>query len=320
MRSVILLFILFASVVSVSAQGLWTARSTGDEPGDLVAVYFTSPNRGFAAGDKGYLASTNDGGKSWSKYPLNTTEDINEIYFRNDKDGYLVAGKLLFITNDGGKTWQLTRIFRLADFPKGTPEFLSIRFADKRRGMAVGSVLNKDGSVNDSLVMRTEDGGETWQRITVPTKKELMHLDYRGSSRVWAVGDDGVILYSGDGGTTWSTQNSGTSKTLYNVDFRNDDLGFAVGDAGTILRTENGGLRWEPVASAFTDTFLRVSFTDDKNGWIVGHGGAILRSGDKGKSWARQDSGTREHLYGLIMSKRFGWAVGAKGTILEFQK
>ncbi len=302
------------------SQGSWAARNVGDGVGDLVAVYFTSPNNGFVAGDNGYLASTADAGRTWAKYPLNTEEDINEIYFRNDKDGYLVAGKLMFLTNDGGRTWQETRISRASDFPKGAePEFLSIRFADRKRGMAIGSLLSGDGSVLDSLVMRTEDGGAIWQRISVPTKKELMHLDYHGSSRVWAVGDDGVILFSADGGSSWKTQVSGTEKTLYNVDFRDDDEGFAVGKSGTILRTENGGTTWETVATNFKDTFLRVSFADDKNGWIVGYLGTVLRSTDRGRTWIRQESGTALNLYGLQMTRKFGWAVGAKGTVLQFK-
>ena len=40
---------------------------TGGGSGDLVAVYFTSAERGFVAGDKGYFAQTTDGGKTWKK-------------------------------------------------------------------------------------------------------------------------------------------------------------------------------------------------------------------------------------------------------------
>ena len=94
------------------AQLGWKTHST-DSNGDLVAIYFTSATKGFIAGDKGYLASTADGGRSWRKYTLNTTENINEIYFRNEKNGYLVAGKKLFITSDGGESWRETVIFKL---------------------------------------------------------------------------------------------------------------------------------------------------------------------------------------------------------------
>lgn len=285
---------------------------------DLVAIYFTSASRGFIAGDGGFLASTNDGGRTWLRYPLQTSEDINEIYFRNESSGYLVAGRKLFITSDGGESWRETVIFRPADLRNQVPTFLSIRFADKRRGLAIGSILNDKGNVIDSLVMRTTDGGDTWTRTIVPSKAELFHLDFNGSSHGWIVGDKGLIVATTNGGETWSVQRSGTTAALYNVDFRDDNEGYAVGEAGTILRTENGGSTWEKVKTSFPGTFMRVDFADDKNGWIVGHRGLILRSSDKGRTWVKMESTTTKSLYGLYIVKRYGWAVGAGGTLLEY--
>ncbi|MFM9904220.1 MAG: YCF48-related protein [Pyrinomonadaceae bacterium] len=322
MKIFILGFLIFIGGLSVFGQNGWVSRESRTSR-DLVAVYFTSYDRGWIAGDNGYLASTTDGGKSWTPYPLNTDENINEIYFRNDENGYLVAGRKMFITRDAGKTWQELRIYRPGEFGSGLPEFLSIRFSDKKRGYVIGSVLRHSGDddiVVDSLLMRTDDGGETWRRVILPSKKELFHLDFDGKSRGWIVGAGGLILASSDEGKTWATQASGTTMPLYNVDFRDDKEGYIVGEYGTILRTENGGSIWQKVGTNFKDTFMRVDFADDKNGFIVGYSGTILRSNDKGKTWVRQESNTRGNLYGLYMDKKFGWAVGAKGTVLGFRK
>ena len=108
-----------------------------------------------------------------------------------------------------------TRIYRPAEFGNTTPEFLSIRFSDKKHGYAIGSLLRTtrgDEIVVDSLLMRTDDGGETWQRIPVPTKTELFHLDFNGNSHGWIVGDGGVILASEDEGRTWKKQASETTR------------------------------------------------------------------------------------------------------------
>jgi photosystem II stability/assembly factor-like uncharacterized protein len=301
------------------AQTAW--KSAGSEAaGDLVAVFFTSADRGYIAGDKGFFTYTTDGGKSWKKQVLNTDQDISEIYFRNDDNGYVVAGKKMFLTDDAGRSWREIKIYKPTDFKNLTPDFLSIRYADKRRGLIIGSLLNKEGEVVDSLVMRTDNGGETWSRILVPSKLELYHLDFVDSARGWIVGDKGLILVTYDGGVNWQIQKSGTERSLYNVDFRDSDEGYAVGGKGTILRTENGGEIWETVKTNFTNTFLRVNFADDKNGWIVGYGGTILRSSDKGRIWTKQDSGTKGNLYGLFMTKKYGWAVGAKGLLIQYQK
>ena len=313
----LLLTATFAS--SVFAQTGWVAHAPTGK-GDLVAVHFTSAARGFVAGDDGYLASTEDGGKTWTKYPLNISENINEIYFRNDTNGYLVAGRLVFITQDGGRTWQESRIYRSANFRGGTPELISIRFSDKKRGLAIGSILNKNDEVIESLVMKTDDGGDSWSRVIIPTKNELFHLDFNGNSHGWIVGDKGLILATQDGGANWKTQRSGVTRALFSVDFRDDNEGFAVGGGGTILRTTDGGETWQKVTTAFPDTFKRVNFADDKNGWIVGHRGSILRTSDKGKTWIRQESNIKADLYGLFMTKKYGWAVGAAGSMAEFQK
>ena len=302
-----------------NAQTGWSFNKSGGS-GDLVTVNFTSSERGFVAGDNGYLAFTTNGGRTWTKQTVNTKENINEIYFRNKDNGYVVAGKKMFLTNDGGGSWREINIYNPGDFKNAIPEFLSIRFADKKRGLIVGSLLNKDDEVVDSLVMRTDDGGETWTRIVVPSKRELFHLDFVNSSRGWIVGDKGLIMVTFDGGINWQIQKSGTEKTLYNVDFRDDKDGYAVGGKGIILRTENGGETWETVKTNFPNTFLRVDFADDKNGWIVGYGGTILRSSDKGKTWIQQEINTKENLYGLFMAKKYGWAVGANGLIIQYEK
>lgn len=318
-RIILFCFIAIGGTLNICAQAAWKTVKSGGA-GDLVAVAFPTSKRGFVAGDKGFFTFTTDGGKNWNKQFINTEDDINEIYFRGDDNGYIAAGKKVFLTDDGGRSWRDIKIYKAGDFKDLTPQFLSIRYADKKRGLIVGSLIDKGGNVADSLVMRTDNGGETWSRILVPSKTELYHVEFADSSRGWIVGDRGLILVTYDGGANWQIQKSGTDKALYNVDFINADEGYAVGGKGTILRTTDGGEVWETVKTNFPATFLRVAFADDKNGWIVGYGGAILRSSDKGKTWIKQDSGTKENLYGLFMTKKYGWAVGANGLIIQYQK
>ena len=318
-KAALFLFVIFLSIQLAGAQTNWSVNrnNTGS---DLFTVYFTSAEKGWIAGDNGYLAWTGDGGRNWTKQDIGTTESINEIYFRNDDNGYLVAGRKMFVTRDAGRSWQEIRIFKPGEFGKNTPDFLSIRFADKRRGIVIGSVLSSKDTVVDSLVMLTEDGGETWKRIIVPSKGELYHLDFVGTSRCWIVGVDGLVLASTNGGTSFQKQNSGVALPLYNVDFRDESEGYIVGKQGTILRTEDGGANWETVKTAFPMTLMRVDFADDKNGLIVGYKGVILRSSDRGKTWTRQNSATNADLLGLFFTKKYGWAVGAGGVVIRSQR
>lgn len=314
---------IFTALISVSifAQN-WTTSKTGSK-GDLISVYFTSANTGWVAGDDGYLANTNDGGKTWSQKRIETQDSINEIYFRNEDNGYLVAGRKMFKTTDAGRSWKEFRPLNNYNNLNGTPDFLSVRFIGKKEGFIIGSlfkVIGGEERITDSLVLKTTDGGETWSRLIIPYKKEIIHLDFVNDDYGWMVGDGGLILATTNAGQNWEVQKSGTTEPLYNVDFRDKNEGYAVGKKGTILRTENGGKIWEKVVTNFPETFMRVDFADDKNGWIVGYKGTILRSSDRGKTWVKQESRTTVNLFGLYITKKYGFAVGKDGTVVSIQK
>lgn len=316
-----LLFILTVLLVSatVFSQTGWTVTRKILTDKDLNTVYFSSSERGWMGGDQGLLNTTKDGGKTWVKQSLGTTDAVNDIYFRGSDKGYVLAGDRVYASTDGGNTWREERVFKEGEFGQAVPEFYSLRFANKKKGWIVGSISENEAVV-DSLVLQTTDGGESWQRVTVPTKAELIHVDFVNEDRGWIVGYEGTILSTQDGGVTWRLQTTNTKFTIFHVDFKNDELGWAVGEKGLILRTEDGGRIWETINSNITKTLLSVEFVNDKDGWIVGRGGTILRSGDGGRTWLKQDSKTTEHLFALYIEKKYGWAVGSKGVILKYDR
>lgn len=312
---------IFALILSlpVFAQTGWTIAPRTKSDTDLNAVYFADEKHGWTGGDNGFIAWTIDGGLNWTRQFIGTDDTINDVYFRNREKGYALVGERIFASADGGQIWREEKIFKSDEFGKAKPELYSIRFADKKNGWLVGSVSEND-KIIDSLVMHTEDGGQTWKREIISTKAELIHLDFANDKRGWIVGANGTILSTRDGGKTWQKQSSTNLATLYHVDFANNNLGWAVGDKGLILRTEDGGERWLAVNSNVTRTLLNVSFSNDKTGFVIGRGGTILRSEDGGKSWIRQASPTDNGLFGLHIDKKFGWAVGAKGVVLKYAR
>ena len=64
-------------------------------------------NVAFAPGDNGGLARTNDGGQTWVRGSVATSEDVRGVSFPSTRDGFAldVAGGL-FRTGDGGATWR----------------------------------------------------------------------------------------------------------------------------------------------------------------------------------------------------------------------
>jgi photosystem II stability/assembly factor-like uncharacterized protein len=312
-----LLLIVLATPAS-SQQG-WTATRIGPAGQDLNTVYFLDSKRGWVGGDKGFLSHTEDGGHSWVQQVIKTTDAINDIYFRDKDAGFLIAGNAIFTTHDNGARWTEVRRLLPAEFEGADVELYSVRFTGKKKGWVVGSV-SKNDHVVDSILLTTENAGETWQRQRAPSRLELIHLDFANDKRGWIVGTGGTILATIDGGQTWTKQESGTTATIYHVDFRSDKRGLAVGERGAVLRTTDGGESWTPVDVTMKSTLLNVQFVDDDTGWAVGRGGTILRTGNAGTTWIAQESGTRQNIYGLYFVKKIGWAVGGDGMLLRYEQ
>ncbi len=303
---------------ALSQEG-WTAARIASDKQDLNTVFFLDSKRGWVGGDDGFLSRTDDGGHTWVRQSVATDEAINDIYFRDKDDGFLIAGHSIFVTHDNGTSWTKARSFVPNEFDGASVELYCVRFSSKNKGWVVGSVSKRDRVV-DSILVFTDDAGETWRRQRAPSRSELIHIDFDNDRRGWIVGDGGTILNTVDGGQTWSKQDSGTTSTLYHVEFRNDKRGWAVGERGTILSTRDGGSSWLPANSGVKSTLLSVEFVNDDDGWAVGRGGAILRSADGGISWRQQDSTVKQNLYALHFQKKIGWVVGGNGTILRYER
>ncbi len=312
--------LLAACAGAASAQGAgWSGGRRGVAGKDLNTVYFLDSKRGWVGGDGGVVLRTTDGGRTWARQNVPTRQAVNDVYFRNEEDGYLLAATEIYLTEDGGETWRMAARFTPQRFGGAEPELYSVRFTGKKRGWVVGS-LSRGDNVVDSLVLSTENGGGTWQQQRLPVRDELIHLDFDGEKRGWVVGSGGRILHTRDGGETWAVQSSGTTAALYHVDFEGDERGWAVGERGTVLKTVDGGRTWRAVPTPVRTTLLSVKFVNKEEGWAVGRAGVILRTDDGGETWKQQDTNTRQHLYALFFDKRAGWAVGGDGLVLRYER
>jgi photosystem II stability/assembly factor-like uncharacterized protein len=316
---IVAVFFLLVVVHPIKSQQGWVSTRVAPAGQDLNTVYFLDNKRGWVGGDNGFLSRTEDGGLTWEKQIVQTTAAVNDIYFRDKEAGFLIAGNAIFVTRDNGIRWSEARRFPPREFEGAEVELYSVRFSSKKKGWVVGSVSTHE-RVIDSILLYTDDAGETWQRQSAPTRLELIHIDFASDKRGWIAGAQGTILATVDGGLTWTRQESGTSATIFHIDFRSDKKGLAVGERGTMLRTVDGGTNWTPVAVKTRSTLLNVQFISDDKGWAVGRGGMILRTEDAGSTWFEQEAGTKQNLYGLYFVKKIGWAVGGDGMLLRYEQ
>ena len=177
------------------------------------------------------------------------------------------------------------------------------------RGISAVSDRVAWASGSGGTIVRTADGGATWQRLSVP---EAESLDFRDIDAVSAdtayvlsigSGESSRIYKTTDAGRTWTLQFTNTDpKAFFDaMAFWDTERGVAFSDSVdgrlVILRTENGGRTWSRVPEsglppaldnegAFAASGTNVAVVGRDHVWIGTSVSRVLRSTDGGRSWS----------------------------------
>lgn len=245
-------------------------------------IYFTDENHGWIAGHSGMIYHTSDGGNSWEIQESGTTDPLNSIHFTDPLNGWVAGGgyygydTVLFHTTDGGNSWHPQEIF-------GDGIIYSLFFTDESHGWAAcgsyllyttngGEIWDSVNIVNqyeyyiktlyfvdnlngwiaggDGAILRTFDGGLTWEPQYSGVESMLKSIFFIDEYQGWVGGGDynypAVILHTSDGGNTWQNQCNDVGRWFTSVYFSDFENGWAVGFSGIIMHTDNGGAVWVP--------------------------------------------------------------------------
>jgi photosystem II stability/assembly factor-like uncharacterized protein len=227
--------------------------------------------------------------------------------------------------HDPSYTWQLT--------PTGS----TARF----RGLAAVSadVAWVGGSAGQ--VLRTTDGGQTWQNVSPPGAGALQFRDVEAFDAHRAVvlaigpGEDSRVYRTSDGGMTWTeTFRNPDPNAFYDcLDFFDHKRGLALSDPVDgkfrIIATGDGGRSWQVQATAGMPAALPGEFAFAASGtclvagpgrtaWFATGGGErprVFRTQDGGEHWTVADSpmasGEAAGIFSLAFrDARHGVAVG----------
>ncbi len=319
-----LLLLLTVLALPISAQaGVWTRQRAGTMAW-LHAVFFLDQNHGWAAGSRGILLRTVDGGKSWQASPSSTEDVVRDIFFVDQQNGWMVCEvnvyqletkedprAYLMKTTDGGGHW------RRVDIKGVDVDAILVRALFRRggRGWAFGEA---------GAIYTTRDAGDTWTRLQSPTRRLLLGGIFIDEYRGWLVGAAATIIQTSDGGDTWyqsSLPQVQKSIRFTATSFVDNRLGWAVGSSGSVYRTINGGRTWQQQNSGVATDLLDVKFVDAVEGWAVGAEGTIIHTNDSGLHWTTERSSTQHPLERVFFADRtHGWAVGFGGTVVAYTR
>jgi len=142
----------------------------------------------------------------------------------------------------------------------------------------------------NGMVIRTTDGGRTWQGTQIPGAYQLESIHFVNPLVGYTSGPDG-IWRSTDGGATWTEITPDSALALWGCYFLSPTVGVVLGGGcgstpQRFFRTTDGGASW----SFFTGNEPNSGLTDailypDGTGFAVSSG-RLWRTTDSGQTWS----------------------------------
>jgi photosystem II stability/assembly factor-like uncharacterized protein len=298
------LLLLFIPVISF-AQNYKLKELTSGKNTSMRGLSIVSDSVAWVSGSNGQVGKTLDGGKTWE---WTQPKGYEKLDFRDieafDKFKAIVvnAGSPAYIlsTIDGGKTWrQAYKNVDSAIFLDG------MGFWNAQDGLIFGDPIK-----NKMQLLRTSDGGLTWQDISDRLKVEMKvgeagfaasgtTIRTGNNGNVWIAsgGSKSRIFYSRDYGNQWKVYDcpiiQGESSTgPFSIAFHNARKGIAVGgnylkdkeNTNNVVLTSNAGKTWSKPKQPVLGYRSAVEYMTDQICFATGSSGTDY-SIDGGETW-----------------------------------
>jgi photosystem II stability/assembly factor-like uncharacterized protein len=338
-----ILITLLLNICAAEARAQWVAQASGTSV-RLRGVSAVSRRVAWVSGASGTYARTVDGGRTWQagRVPGAAELDFRDVDAFDAETAYLLAigegeRSRIYKTTDSGRRWTLRfQNRRAAAF------YDCMAFWDRRRGLAVSDPVE-----GRFLVVRTEDGGRTWNEIDAAGMPPALAgeggfaasgtcVAVGGTANAWfgTGGPEGPRVFrSDDGGRTWQTANaplaSGKSAGVFSLDFYGS-AGAAVGGdytkeqeaAGNAALTFDGGRSWSALEASSRPGGYRSCVA-----YVPGtHGRTLVAVGPSGSDYSTNGARTWQplgaegfHALSVTPLGDTAWAVGENGRVARLK-
>jgi photosystem II stability/assembly factor-like uncharacterized protein len=211
----------------------------------------------------------------------------------------------VLVSTDGGGSWTQSKVETRA-------LLTAVYMHDDRLAWAVG---------HDAVVVRTRDGGATWQRVHQEPEVERPLLDvwFADEERGLATSAYGELLATRDGGSSWQRRalRDGDDFHLNRLAAAADGALYVAAEAGHLYRSDDGGTTWLALPSPYEGSWFGALPLAEGPLLVFGLRGRLFSSADRGGSWKRIETGTEATLLcGLETSPGRFVIAGMEGTLV----
>lgn len=292
-----------------------------DDDATLHAVQMLGASVVYAAGERGVLRKSTDGGQQWTYLNSPVSCRWNDLCFLTDKIGWAAGGTLtvdgeqtqgcLIHTRDGGDSWT-------AATPRGMGMLHAVQFFDFNQGVVCGEAT----ATGTAGIWRTRDGGKTWESLQTTQLQGWRAAAFPAFESGVVAGLQGQVGLVGGTRLLLDDSLNFGHRGIRDLAIDQNAAGWMVGDGG-LVRYSPGGAAWQdspgplPAELNHLYDFAAVARKGDSV-WLAGHpGSAIWRSDDGGNTWRMAPTHSTAPLNSISFGDaEHGCAVGELGTIL----
>ena len=166
------------------------------------------------------------------------------------------------------------------------------------------------------LILRGDATGNHWEKIALNSAATISKV-LALPTQLIAIGENGLMATSDNSGIGWKIIPDITTSTLTDIAAGNDQIIISSAD-GSFIKGNLATSSWEKIDTGFSTYFSKIFYHQQQKVWIcLSSDGDILLSDDGGNLWAPVAQGNH-YLNGIAQSHdgKYLFAVGDKGQVL----
>lgn len=310
------------------SQNYWSAINSPTTK-TLKKCSFVNSNTGWLSGDSGTIIRTTNGGDNWAVQSSGITNNIEDIFFLNERLGWATAfevfpdsnefyGTLILKTTNGGNNWTSSM------FPDTNMFMTSVYYLDSLKGFL--------GGVSASIVLTT-DNGISWTYTDTDSSLffllPVFDINFYDESLGYACGGFRDIA-----GITWVTTNGGLNwrgtvlapEPFFDIAILNSQKTICAGGdleyGSSIAITSNQGVNWLYDTLGVFGLATGIDNRTQPEIWMCsGYAAKFLYSLDTGNTWTAIGTPGNSAILDLNFTDSvYGFACGVNGVILKYDK